>query len=446
MFEQVYLRKPPGMPWAVALFSVVLGETEFAARAVSAFATTMSAVLVCFAGCRWFGAKYGAIAGVGLVLMPLFWYPGRSSEIEALHNMWVLGAMLAMLAFGLAAPGRRWWLAIGGGMCITGMLMTKGPAGLPCLAAAILACRVARGSWGSVFSPAAAWFIAIPAVMVGGFVFIAWRHFTGLHETAIVEPPGRFLWNPAKIPAIATLPLVALLSALPQGLAVPLAFAAPVLDARREGYARGILLTCVFALLMYALVGVANPRYVMPALSLAPLACAVLAARWCEGSGRRDFGIASKRLGRGSAVIAILLLAAAIGHSYWLEQRREYRTSGRRAGISLGEILRDGSEVWAFEMIDHRPELLYYARLRAAELGKIVRVRWVPVPVALMQPGPPRLPPTGGYLVLRDDEGRRDQYPPELPEYENADLLRRLGTPVFRGAVHNFTFRVYQIP
>ena len=35
MFGQAYFRKPPGMPWAIAGASALLGETEFAAGAVS---------------------------------------------------------------------------------------------------------------------------------------------------------------------------------------------------------------------------------------------------------------------------------------------------------------------------------------------------------------------------------------------------------------------------
>src|SRR5262249_8439204 len=45
LFGQAYLRKPPGMPWAIALASFVFGENEFSARSVSALAVTLGALI-----------------------------------------------------------------------------------------------------------------------------------------------------------------------------------------------------------------------------------------------------------------------------------------------------------------------------------------------------------------------------------------------------------------
>src|SRR5437867_1102164 len=55
MFGQVYLRKPPGMSWAIAASSAVFGETEFAARLPSALAMMGMALVAMFFGSRWFG-------------------------------------------------------------------------------------------------------------------------------------------------------------------------------------------------------------------------------------------------------------------------------------------------------------------------------------------------------------------------------------------------------
>ena len=42
LFGQIYARKSPGIHWAVALSSRILGETEFAARAVGAMSATVT--------------------------------------------------------------------------------------------------------------------------------------------------------------------------------------------------------------------------------------------------------------------------------------------------------------------------------------------------------------------------------------------------------------------
>jgi 4-amino-4-deoxy-L-arabinose transferase-like glycosyltransferase len=56
MFGATYLRKPPGFPWAIAVSSMIFGQTEFAARAVSAASCSLMALLALWAGRRWFGS------------------------------------------------------------------------------------------------------------------------------------------------------------------------------------------------------------------------------------------------------------------------------------------------------------------------------------------------------------------------------------------------------
>ena len=70
LFEQLYLRKPPGMPWAIAGLSSLLGQTEFAARAVSALAATLAAVVTYLFARRWFGPRSAIAAGLSQALMP----------------------------------------------------------------------------------------------------------------------------------------------------------------------------------------------------------------------------------------------------------------------------------------------------------------------------------------------------------------------------------------
>ncbi|MFG0259415.1 MAG: ArnT family glycosyltransferase, partial [Phycisphaerales bacterium JB041] len=55
MFETAYLRKPPGMLWAIAGSTAVFGETEFAARFPSALSAMLLGIAVWWFATRWFG-------------------------------------------------------------------------------------------------------------------------------------------------------------------------------------------------------------------------------------------------------------------------------------------------------------------------------------------------------------------------------------------------------
>lgn len=453
MFEHSYLRKPPGMPWAIAVFSSVLGETEFAARSVSAAATTLSALLICLVGCRWFGPLAGAVAGVGLALMPTLWYPGRSSEIEALHNLCALGVVLGFLSLGLS--GHRFKaavaVAIATGLSVTGMILCKGPAGVPCLLGAILAVWLVRRNWGGLATPVIFIPFLIPLALVATYAFLALQSFEDQQATAIIESPGRFLWNEAHIHKILLLPIMSFLSAFPAGVGLLCAWGGAPLKPKSEQYAKGIILACILAVLIYACAGVSNTRYVMPALLIAPMGWSIVLTRVRQGLAQAPSSKTAKTTIRSLVIGALILLCAAWAHAYWLEHRREYRTSGKPMGLALGEMVNDGTEIWAFEMIDQRPELLYYARRRAAELGKTVRVRWMPMADALSGPehlikNRPLLPPSGSYIVIRDDDKVRDQYAPEMGTFVREGVLEKLKTPILTGKVHNFSFRVYQVP
>jgi len=58
----------------------------------------------------------------------------------------------------------------------------------------------------------------------------------------------------------------------------------------------------------------------------------------------------------------------------------------------------------------------------------------------------PLLPPSGSYLVVRDDDKLRDQYAPEMDTFVREGVLEKLGAPIFTGKVHNFSFRMYKVP
>ena len=227
MFEQAYMRKPPGMPWAIAAFTWMMGQTEFAARAVSASAMVMAAIASAWFARRWFGMGAAWAAGLGHLLMPWMWESGRAAEIEALNN---LGTSLAVWGFVdlLAGEGRRRWGAVvlaGTGVMIAAL--AKGPASLPViLGVPLAACVWARS--GSPLKVRAFW--SAMAISAAGVAIAAglilWRVS---QETGGIVAQGvnEFLWSTAKAPQILTLPLVFLVCTLPASLAL-----APALLAR----------------------------------------------------------------------------------------------------------------------------------------------------------------------------------------------------------------------
>lgn len=444
LFEHLYLRKPPGMPWAVAAMSWLAGPTEFAARSVSALASTIAAAVTCLVACCWFGRRAGAVAGVAFCLTPLFLYPGRSAEIEALNNLFTLLSMVGAIHVAIT-PSPRPLATLATVVAACAMLLVKGPAGLPCVVASLVAAGLATGRLRELPRHAGAWIIAtLPLLVFGAFLLVTRRAWEATGEPAITEPPSHFLWNPAKLGAIATLPLVALASALPQGLALPLSFMSPPLAPASQTRARAVRLACLLSLAAYAAVGVANPRYAMPALTILPLCCGILVAQWTDPP---CIPFRTRRtILRVAWWGAVVLVVGAWGHGAWIEYRRGWRTSGKDAGIALAAHLPDGAVVHAFELIDVRPEVAWYAQQEAKARGRRVRVVWDPYPGVFGRSDPPALPPSGHFLLLRTDAGRRDQYPPEVPEYQRAGLYDRLGPPLATGKVHEFEFALFRVP
>jgi 4-amino-4-deoxy-L-arabinose transferase-like glycosyltransferase len=442
LFEQPYLRKPPGMPWAVALTSLVFGESEFSARSVSAFSMTLAALLSFGFATRWFGRPWGLAAGLASVLTPLFFLSptspvGRSAEIEALHNLFVQGSMLVMIHLLVAQAGRRrpaaWALALA--LAAAGMALVKGPAGLPCLGGAIFGACIAQRSARPLRRGGMWTGLAIGAAIVG---FVAWKITQRVHQLPqmpVTEPASRFLWRSGENLAVLALPLTTLLSALPTSLSLPLAFGLPSRpDTDSDEITRALAWTCLCSMLIYAVVGVSNTRYTMPAITILPCLWApVLRCHFEQDSSQRP---AWRRvlLDRIWIWDAALLLAGIASIAY-TEPRRAHRTSGRDAGAALGEVLKDRTEIWGDQLADNRPEVFYYAQRRAHELGRAVRPRWIPTGSA--GPGDCPLPPPGGYIALLDGE--------ELERYQGTGRLEGLAE-VFAAQAHKFEFRVFRVP
>lgn len=469
LFEQAYLRKPPGMPWAVALSTWLLGAGEFASRFVSAAAVAAGALLSLVFAQHWFGRPFGLIAGLAFVLAPAFWwYPpiARSAEIEALHNLFVVAGALCILQTLLPLPfgesrswARIWPLALLTAVALTGALFTKGPAGVPVFAAACIAGWIIRARSGQRSRDGAGVWLAslVPFVialgLLGWWAWAAHRRVSG--ESIVVESPTLFLFRPQQLLEIASLPIAVLIAALPTSLGV-LAIAwyrrsatEQAGSVMRSRAALALALTIVLAVLGYMLTGVSNNRYALPAIALMPAACG--AGAWVLVQRARTFAVLERhrekmRLRRLAWVMFTLLLSAAIFSAWYGEHRRNTRTSGKAFGVELGAYFTHPGELWADQVIDTRPEVVMAAVQIAGARNIAIRPRWMPVSLWRREHGEASvpLPPAGSYLLLRtDDLPRRDQY--ELDEErEYAPVMEQL-REVHRGMVHNFEYRLYEV-
>jgi 4-amino-4-deoxy-L-arabinose transferase-like glycosyltransferase len=383
LFEQPYMRKPPGMPWAIALAASVLGENELAPRAVSALASTLAALLSLWAARCWFGAPWGLVAGLAHALTPLFWQVGRSGEIEALNNLCTQAAVLGLIGVAAHRAARAAALpAAAAALGVLGLAWAKGPASLPCVVAGAaaglwLAPRAARPRAAALILAA----VILPLLAAGAAWLAALRLADALERPPITQGIGEFLWSLDRAPRIATLPLVAFASALPLALVLLWPWGP---DARREApaddpdahhtlrLARALAAAGIASLLAYAALGASNPRYAMPAFTfIAPLAAYLARGRAGAFLPHRARLAGLTLLGRGPALLAVLLLAAAVVVP--LTERSRARNSGRTAGAQLASLLPAYATVHADLAVEARPEMLWYASRRAP-----LRVVWSP--------------------------------------------------------------------
>jgi 4-amino-4-deoxy-L-arabinose transferase-like glycosyltransferase len=470
MFETTYLRKPPGVMWAIAASSAVFGETEFAARLPSAIAAMLLVLSVWWFSTRWFGSPWGLAAGLAQALLPVMWPSARSAEIESLHILTtgVVCLLVADQLLGLRGGWARplsWGLAIAVGLVL--MAFTKGPAGIIFALATFVACffsaafatlghdREDRGVQILIS-------IAVPCFAVLALSQWAWGR-VGVRYDHPFDPVVRqgvteFMWQPDKIPQVLTLSLAVLVTMLPAALALLFPWGP---DARKERehetqtqppaqapgeprshvtptvVARSLTRSGVLSLLFLTAAGISNPRYGLPVCALiTPLVAYLARGAWFRGVEGLSPGGAfiSKRpaiaramfLGSPWAWPVVLLVAAGVYIGVMEPDRRA--SSGHEAGITLAAHLPDGAEVWADEMIEARPEVLLYAVREAARQGRRVRVRW------LKPEFMPLEHPDGLLLLLREDE--------RVDEVARFTAEQRFGTltEIARGEVHKYTF------
>ncbi len=410
MFEQPYLRKPPGMPWAIALSSALLGETVFAARAVSAFACTAMAVISLLFARRWFGSRAALPAGLACALMPVLWESGRAAEIEALNN---LGTQLAALALvdllvflparnaagspaapnpGPASRGTRFAerapmivIAVAG---LVLLFLAKGPASVPVVLAVVAGACVARRSLAPLTG--SLWAAVVPAgLVIGGLLWLIARAAAAERVPPITQSPGAFMFEPGMLLGILTLPFAAFAQMLPASFALLFPWGP---DARRESdkewtvdrftLARALAIAWMIAVLLYMAFGVRNPRYTLPASVLLPPITGVYLAGLGAWLTPKRAKIARVLTLGGPRVLAGALLVGAVIYMYTVEAKRR-ATSAEPAGRALAAMLAAGIEnrpvtILADDVIEARPELCLALEREATRLGLDVRILWAP--------------------------------------------------------------------
>lgn len=378
LFGRPYLRKPPGIQWLIAGSTEVFGRSEFSARAVSAYMMIAGGLLVYGFARRWYGANGGLASGVGFLLMPVLLEGGRSAEIEASHQFFVLLAALPMLDLLLherARPGfvRAGMVALG----VFGMVLTKGPAGLPVLGGVLLASWWVARSFG-VYKRAGVWLGLGLGLSVAGLIYWWIWKSAQQFDDVVTQSPGEFLFNADKIGGILLLPVMAFVAGLPCSIAAVFPFgpfaareaAMSREEAARRRMALGVSWAFVIAVGIYMLSGVSNPRYTWPAVVLLP---ATVGYVWV-GLGEGTFVRLRMVLGRvallgGKPVWPVVLLGVALAYPWTIEAERR-GTSGEAVGKLLAHRIievkeaqdpRFGSQLLANDVIEARPEILMYA-------------------------------------------------------------------------------------
>lgn len=437
LFGRPYLRKPPGMPWAIAGASVLFGETEFAARSVSALAATLSSLVALGFGRRWFGPAGGLYAGLCQALMPIFWSSARSADIESLMLLGVQVAALAAVDLVVSPRPTRstglMALLMACGIALAGL--TKGPSGATAFLSTLAAVAFAARSPRPLLHPSLLAGLAAGLAPVALIFWMIAHRAAGAPAPPVTQAVDEFLWQQGKTAQVLLLAPSALVMALPGSLALLFPWGP---DAKAEHHlppalpfpralpiARILTIAVVLSLAVLTVAGISNPRYAMPTqMLIAPVA-------GYFGLGltglfilkrppiARAFLLGHPLIMAGGLLVASLVLLSTA-------EARRTRVAGTEAGELIAHAVPAGATIWADHLIEARPDVLWYAARAAPGL----KIEWKPLAAA------PLLPPDGVFLVLRDDEDAGD-----YRKYADAGLLASL-REVSRGSVYQYSFRV----
>lgn len=90
---------PPGYYWLLAVWRAITGETEFALRALSAFASVLTVAFTYSLGRRLFSPIAGLVAALFVTLNTFSIYYAQEARMYALMALWSVAAMWALVGF-----------------------------------------------------------------------------------------------------------------------------------------------------------------------------------------------------------------------------------------------------------------------------------------------------------------------------------------------------------
>lgn len=124
-----FFEKPPLLYWLVAASLRWFGQNEAAARLPSAFAASLTALVVFLFGHRYLNQRSAFAAVAFLVIAPVFVASARLATTDALLVLFLTAAMFSLFQSWIAGDRSRWlWTCVAGASMGLGMLAKGAPA------------------------------------------------------------------------------------------------------------------------------------------------------------------------------------------------------------------------------------------------------------------------------------------------------------------------------
>lgn len=146
LYGKPYLRKPPLHYWLLASVDRLAGGASVTTfRLVSVIAAALTTLLVTLFTVRWFSRPAGLVAGFSFVVAVTLWSQSRSADIDSLNTLLSTLVACVLVELQLGAPRGNARLLLAGvlSLAFAGVLLAKGPAGLPVIFGALLGPAVA---------------------------------------------------------------------------------------------------------------------------------------------------------------------------------------------------------------------------------------------------------------------------------------------------------------
>lgn len=115
---------PPGYYWMLAVWRTLTGSSEFALRALSAFAGIITVALTFALGRRLYHPGAGAVAALIVTLNTFSIYYSQEARMYALLALWSAASMWALVGLIQSAPPRRWQWGVALALCNVAGLYT----------------------------------------------------------------------------------------------------------------------------------------------------------------------------------------------------------------------------------------------------------------------------------------------------------------------------------